>query len=72
MIENHIENHFVISREIHNKKVIRYLNKQSISISYKDISRQNRKWEAAVSSGGIGTIPLLKRASTHSIIDSND
>ena len=72
MIENHIENHFVISREIHNKKVIRYLNKQSISINYEDISRQNRKWETAVSGGGIETIPLLKRVSTHSIIDSND
>ena len=62
----------VISREIHNKKVILYLNKQSIWISYEDISPQSRKWKAAFFGGESGTTPLLKRLSTHSSIDNVD
>ena len=41
--EKQVLTDIVISREIHNKNVIRYLNKRNVYISYEDISRQNRK-----------------------------
>ena len=58
----------VISRKIHNKKVTRYLNKQNVCITYEDISRHNRKWEAAVLGGESRTMTLLKGVSTYSSI----
>lgn len=60
----------VIPWEIHNKRVKRYLNKQSVCISYEDISRQSTKWEAAVLGAESVTSPLLKKVLTHSSIDN--
>ena len=60
----------VVSQEIHNHKVICYLNKQSVCISYEDISRQNIIWEVAVLGEDSGTASLLKRVPTHSSIDN--
>lgn len=60
----------VVSQEIHNHKVICYLNKQSVCISYENISRQNIIWEVAVLGEDSGTTSLLKRVPTHSSIDN--
>ena len=43
------------------RKWLSYLNKQNVCISYEDISRHNRKWEAAVLVGESRTTTLLKQ-----------
>ena len=43
------------------RKLLSYLNKQNVCISYEDISRHNRKWEAAVLVEESRTTTLLKQ-----------